>query len=107
MPPCEACGANFHLHRPAEGAVEGLLAPSDRARITGRGLQALEARGVPLECPRREPDRTERLEEAQAELEAARASGDQQREFVARGNVQRLQGRIAQAHWPADHERGW
>jgi len=89
-PPCAACGANFHLHRPAEGAVAGLL---PRGRITGRGLAKLADAGAPLECPRREGDRAASLEEAEAQLVQAEAGGDPVREFVARGEVQRLRGR--------------
>lgn len=42
-------------------------------------------------CP--EPYRPGTLEAARRELEAAERSGDEARVFVARGNLQRLEGR--------------
>jgi hypothetical protein len=44
-----------------------------------------------MACPT--PYRPDTLEEARRELEAAEASGDPGRIFVARGEVQRLEGR--------------
>lgn len=87
-PPCATCGADFHLHRPAAGAVGGLL---PGGRITGRGLATLAEAGVALWCP--EPYRPASMAEAQRLLEEAERSGDQARVFVARGELQRLEGR--------------
>lgn len=64
-PPCANCGAAYRLHR--------------------------SSGGWPGACP--EQYRPDSLRVAQRELAAAEASGDEARVFVARGEVQRLQGR--------------
>ena len=91
-PPCATCGAAFRLHRPN---VAG-LGPGDTADVLGksyvtsRGLNKLAAMGA-LSCP--DAYRPDDLATAQRALDDALASGDQARVFVARGDLQRVQGR--------------
>lgn len=66
-PPC-TCGAAWRLHLPTVSAT-----------------------GQWLACP--EPYRPDTLEVARRELAAAEARGDEGGIFVARGNLQRLEGR--------------
>jgi hypothetical protein len=73
-PPCRHCGAAFRLHR--------------NPALDERPLEQHEPRHP---CPT--AYRPGSLEEAQRELVAAEASGDANRIFVARGEVQRLAGR--------------
>lgn len=87
-PPCANCGANFQLHRAPVAATAGL---PGRAMVTGRGLAKLYDAGVQLECP--EAYRPGTLELARRALEEAEASGDANRIFTARGDLQRLEGR--------------
>lgn len=87
-PPCAACGANFQLHRPP---VEQLPATVVGRQVTGAQLARLLERGVPLECP--QAYRPATVEEARRGLEEAVRSGDPAREFIARGELQRLEGR--------------
>jgi hypothetical protein len=87
-PPCAECGANVQLHRPP---AEYLPATLVGHHITSRGLGKLLAAGVPLNCP--QAYRPGTLEEAQRGLEEAERSGDPARVFVARGELQRLEGR--------------
>jgi len=68
-PPCAHCGAAYRLHR--------------ATLVAGVG-------GV-LRCP--EAYRPATLEVAQRELAEALARGDEAGIFVARGNLQRLEGR--------------
>jgi hypothetical protein len=75
-PPCRHCGAAYRLHHVEERTVAGAGATARTARPR---------------CPT--AYRPSSLEEAQRELAAAEASGDANRIFVARGEVQRLQGR--------------
>jgi hypothetical protein len=75
-PPCRHCGAAYRLHH------------LDERTVAGAGATARVAR---LRCP--EAYRPGTLEEAQRELAQAEASGDANRVFVARGNLQRLAGR--------------
>lgn len=75
-PPCRHCGAAYRLHR------------LDERTVAGAGATARVAR---LLCP--SAYRPATLEVAQRELEAAEASGDANRIFVARGELQRLAGR--------------
>jgi hypothetical protein len=84
-PPCASCGANFHLHAlPPELVAMGF-------QVTATGLGAVHDRGGRLVCP--EPYRPTTIEVAQRELAEAEAAGDEARVFVARGHLQRLQGR--------------
>lgn len=73
-PPCANCGAAWRLHR--------------NPALDTRPLEQHEPRHP---CPRAYRPAT--LEVAQRELEQAEASGDANRIFVARGEVQRLRGR--------------
>jgi len=82
-PPCAACGAAYRLHRQH-------TAPCDARAARGLGGCWCDRLGAPF-CP--EAYRPDTLEVAQRELAAAEASGDPAREFVARGNLQRLAGR--------------
>lgn len=89
-PPCDNCRANFHLHRPPTAPPS----PGDRRserRVTGVDLAQAYDMGVPLACP--EGYRVGSIEEAQEGLRRAEASGSQERVFVARGDLQRLEGR--------------
>jgi hypothetical protein len=81
-PPCRHCGAAYRLHRlrVAPHPVTGQPAPAP-----------VPAGGSGLACPTAYRPGT--LEEAQRELAQAEASGDANRVFVARGNLQRLEGR--------------
>lgn len=96
-PPCATCGAAYRLHRPPAGAIEyatPLPGPGQAAGLrylTRAGLAKMEAAGLQLECP--EAYRPDTLEVARRELAQAEASGDEARVFVARGNLQRLEGR--------------
>lgn len=110
MPPCETCGANFHLHRLATGQASGLE------------MRRAYDLGQPLACPRRDAERTDNLDEARVALERATAGGDEAAVFVARGNLQRLVRRLEREHaydsiegvrppdprehWPVDFEEG-
>ena len=69
-PPCASCGAAYRLHG-----------------IVYVGGQGDEARP----CP--EAYRPDTVELARRELAQAEATGDEARVFVARGNLQRLEGR--------------
>jgi hypothetical protein len=104
MPPCEACGANFHLHRLTTGLTR---------HASGLEMRRAYDNGEALHCPRREPERTDNLDEARAALERATAGGDEAAVFVARGNLQRLEREAQRAqapdprrHWPVDFEEG-
>lgn len=89
-PPCESCGAAWRLHLPAGASEADTVLISGRRFVTARGRARLEAAGG-LVCP--EAYRPDTLEVARRELAAAEASGDEARVFVARGNLQRLEGR--------------
>jgi hypothetical protein len=82
-PPCANCHAARRLHRdhtaPCEARAERGIGGCWCARL-----------GAPF-CP--EAYRPTTVEVARRELEAAEATGDQARIFVARGNLQRLEGR--------------
>lgn len=152
MPPCENCGANFHLHQlafgpwgptphgnPCDHYAAGTYASDEDAqgqrcprcgamrRRLGRPASGAEMRraydfGQPLQCPGREPERTDDLDEARAALERATAGGDEAAVFVARGTLQRLVRRLEREHaydsiegvrppdprehWPVDFEEG-
>lgn len=89
-PTCAACGAAYRLHRTLEHSPE-----CDARKASGVGgcwcaLPEVRA-SLTLRCP--EAYRPDTLEIARRELEAAEASGDEARVFVARGNLQRLAGR--------------
>lgn len=94
-PPCASCGAALRLHTVPAGtiteAVPIRVGPNTRQYLTSLGLQKLLAAGAQLQCP--EAYRPGTLEEAQRGLAAAEASGDAARIFIARGELQRLQGR--------------
>ena len=60
----------------------------NRCSECGTMRQAHDERGL---CP--DMYRPDTLVSARAELEAAQRSGDEARIFIARGNLQRLQGR--------------
>lgn len=94
-PPCANCGAAARLHLPSGLELrEGDTVPiAGRQYVTQQGWRKLVERG--LLCP--EPYRPDTLEVARRELAEAEASGDEARVFVARGNLQRLEGRRREA----------
>jgi hypothetical protein len=88
-PTCAGCGAAYRLHR-AEVEPNPDYSPAGATpavRTTGRML-----------CP--EPYRPGTLEVARRELAEAEATGDEARIFVARGNLQHLEGRRTERSEP-------
>lgn len=83
-PPCATCGAAFRLHRQHSPECER------RAASGLGGCWCAQLLGYPR-CP--EAYRPDTLEVARRELADAERSGDEARVFVARGNLQRLEGR--------------
>ncbi len=90
---------------PAEGVLDG---SRPHCATCGAAYRLHLQRGTERWCP--QAWRPDTLEAAQAALERATAAGDEAAVFVARGNLQRLQGRRPasdpRAHWPVDHEAG-
>lgn len=81
-PPCAACGADFHLHRPPDAGP---------LRVTGRGLGKRHDAGGALRCPT--AYRPDTLGTAVAAMADAATRHDPAGVFAARGDIQRLLGR--------------